>query len=209
MNISIRNDIFGHILYFAFPNPQLKLKISLFFPKSTYLLEIFIHIMAQTLTILNSVVCIHDHQFTSGISHNVPLALVLVTSLDLMRLPPNFGVLIPTEGGNGIHNPILQPVGTAVTDNMEDPLPNPGILITDHLKDPLPELIDVSLDLARAELLDSLEADVGVFGFGVAEDDVHVFSLTTEAHDVLLTRATDLLGLLLIVCTLLTHLLLL
>lgn len=132
-------------------------------------------------------------------SHDVPLALMLVAGLDLVRLPPDFGVLVPAEGGDSIHNPLLEPGWAAIADDVEDPLPDPGVLVVDHLEDSVPEVVDVPLDLAWAELLDGLEPDVGVLVVGVLEDFVHVLGLTTDPLNIPLGEACNLLGLLLIV----------
>jgi hypothetical protein len=82
------------------------------------------------------------------LSHNIPLATMLIAGKDLMSLPPNLRVGISTEFIYSIHDLILQSVGTAIADDMEHTLPNSSVLIINHFEDPLPEDIDVSLNLA-------------------------------------------------------------
>lgn len=130
---------------------------------------------------------------------------MLVACEHLVRLPPNIGVGITTELVHRFHDLVLEAIWTAVADDVQHPLTNSHILIANHLEHPLPELVNVALNLARAELLYCLKSNVVVFVVGVLENHLHVIGFTAEPHDILLGGARRIQLLLLIVHALPTH----
>jgi len=91
-----------------------------------------------------------------------------------MRGPPDIRIRISTENLQSFINPIFQSIRTAIAQNMQDSLPDSGVLIIGHFEHSLPEYIDVSEYFAWAELFGSLESDISVFVVGVFEHEVDV-----------------------------------
>lgn len=74
----------------------------------------------------------------------------------------------------------------AIANDVQHSLSNPDVLVIGHFKNSVPEHVDVTEDLAWAQLLAGLETDVIIFGPGVLEDDVDVLGVPADAENLLL-----------------------
>jgi hypothetical protein len=119
-----------------------------------------------------------------------------------MSGPPNVGVLVPVEFLEGLIDPVLQPFGTSVTDDVQDSGSDPDIFVVDQLKHSFPEDVNVLENFARAKLLDCLQPDVVIFVVSIIEDDLNILSVPALAHDLLLVEVSNALILLPVVPTL-------
>ena len=99
-----------------------------------------------------------------------------------MRRPPDVRVLVSVKVHECVVDPILQSLGAAIADDVQDSLSDPCVLIMNEFEHPLPEDLDVLLNLARAELLDRLKPHIRIYGVSIAENDVNVISFPANAH---------------------------
>jgi hypothetical protein len=119
-------------------------------------------------------------------SENIPLSCSFIGGHDLVGSSSDVWVLVVVELLQSVVNSVFQSGWTAVTDNVQDSLPDSDVLVFSHFKNSFPEFVNVFQNFAWAKLFTGFKSHIIVLMMGILKNLFNVFGITTNIDEFLL-----------------------